>query len=106
MPRPLMVTIMTDMTNRIGVGGGKCMDTWTAADAKAKFSEVMDRARSDGPQTITRKGRPAVVIVAAEEWERKTRRQGNLAEWFAASPLRDSGLTIERLKDPPREIEL
>ncbi|HVA92218.1 MAG TPA: hypothetical protein VNL71_20525 [Chloroflexota bacterium] len=40
-----------------------------------------------------------------EEWERKTKRSGNLAEWFSASPLRDSELGTERLNDPPREIE-
>ena len=59
-------------------------DTWTVAQAKAKFSEVIDHARSQGPQTITRNGRQAVVVVAPEEWERKTRRSGNLAESFAA----------------------
>jgi prevent-host-death family protein len=56
---------------------------WTVAEAKAKFSEVIDEARTSGPQTITKNGRPAVVVVAAEEWERKTRRPGNLAEFFA-----------------------
>ncbi len=79
---------------------------WTVADAKAKFSEVLDRARSRGPQIITRHGRPTAVIVSAEEWERKTRRVGNLAEFFAASPLRDSNLQLERVKDSPREIDL
>ncbi|MGH2412055.1 MAG: type II toxin-antitoxin system Phd/YefM family antitoxin [Chloroflexota bacterium] len=78
--------------------------TWTVTTAKAKFSEVMNRARADGPQTITRKGRPAVVIVAAAEWDRKTKRAGTLAEWFAASPLRGSGLCAERLKDSPRGV--
>ena len=80
--------------------------TWSVADAKARLSEVIDRALSDGPQTITRKGRRAVVVVSAEEWERKARRRGNLAEFFAASPLRDSGLEIERTTDGPRAIEL
>jgi prevent-host-death family protein len=80
--------------------------TWAVADAKARFSEVIDRALTDGPQTITRKGRKAVVIVSAEEWERKTKRHGNLADFFAASPLRGSGIEIERTKDTPREIEL
>lgn len=80
--------------------------TWTVAEAKAKLSEVIERARRRGPQTVTRNGRPAVVIVAAEEWERKTKRSGNLAEFFAASPLRGSTLTIERAKDTAREIEL
>jgi len=80
--------------------------TWTVAEAKAKLSEVIDRARKRGPQTVTRNGRPAVVIVAAEEWERKTKRTGNLAEFFAASPLSGSALTIERSKDVAREIDL
>ena len=82
------------------------MNTWTVAAAKAKFSEVIELARSRGPQTITRNGRTAVVIVAAEEWERKTSRIGNLAEFFAGSPLRGSGLRIARRKDRPRRIDL
>ena len=81
-------------------------DTWTVAEAKAKFSQVIERAQSDGPQTITRNGRIAVVIVATEEWERKTKRTGNLAEFFASSPLPRSGLRVKRLKDGPREFEL
>jgi prevent-host-death family protein len=80
--------------------------TWSVADAKARLSEVIDRALSDGPQVITRKGRKTVVVVSAEEWERKTRRIGNLAEFFAGSPLRGSGLAIERTTDGPREIDL
>jgi len=52
---------------------------------------------SEGPQTITRNGHTAAVIVGAEEWQRKTQRVGNLAEFFAASPLRGSGLKIRRL---------
>jgi prevent-host-death family protein len=79
---------------------------WTVAEAKAKFSEVLDRARSRGPQTITRNGRLAAVIVSAEEWERKTRRVGNLAEFFAVSPLRGSNLQLKRVKDSPRELDL
>jgi prevent-host-death family protein len=80
--------------------------TWTVAEAKAKFSELLERARASGPQIITRNGRTAVVVVSAEEWERKTRRKGNLAEFFAASPLRGSGLTIKRSKDKPRDVKL
>jgi prevent-host-death family protein len=79
---------------------------WSVAEAKAKFSEVIDRAVSEGPQTITRKGRTAAVVVGAEEWQRKTRRVGNLAEFFATSPLRGSGLKVPRLKKRPRKIIL
>jgi prevent-host-death family protein len=72
--------------------------TWTVAEAKAKLSEVIDKAQSDGPQTITRNGHTTAVVVAAEEWERKTKRQGNLADFFAASPLRGSRMRVKRLK--------
>lgn len=79
---------------------------WSVAEAKAKFSEVIDLAQSDGPQTVTRNGRTAVVIVAAEEWEQKKRHRDNLAEFFAASPLRGSRLAVTRLKDRPRKVDL
>jgi prevent-host-death family protein len=76
---------------------------WTVAEAKARFSQVIEEARAKGPQTVTRNGRLAVVVVSAEEWERRTRRQGTLADFFAESPLRDSGIEIEprggRLRD-------
>ena len=82
------------------------MQKWTVAEAKAKFSEIIERAMSEGPQTITRKGRTAAVVVGAEEWQRKTKRVGNLAEFFATSPLRGSGLKIRKLKEPPRKVNL
>jgi prevent-host-death family protein len=98
-----MMTTMTKMTikHRRGYGRG----TWATAEAKARFSEMIDRALADGPQTITRKGQEAVVVVSVEEWQRKTKRKGNLAEFFAASPLPGSNLKIKRSKDEPREIE-
>jgi prevent-host-death family protein len=81
-------------------------DTWTVAKAKARFSEVIERAQSGGPQTITKNGRTAVVVVAAEEWDRKTKRVGNLAQFFAASPLRGSAMRTKRAKDRPRKVDL
>jgi prevent-host-death family protein len=80
--------------------------TWTVAEAKAKFSEIIERAMVDGPQTITRNGRTAAIVVGADEWQRKTKRVGNLAEFFAESPLRESGLKIRRSKDRPRKLSL
>ncbi len=82
------------------------MQQWTVAEAKAKFSEVIEKAQSDGPQTITRNGRMAAVVVGAAEWERKTRRRGNLAEFFASSPLRGAGLKIKRVAGRPRKPSL
>ena len=78
---------------------------WTVAEAKAKFSEVIGKACTDGPQVITKNGRRAVIVLSVAEWERKTRRPGNLAEFFAESPLRGSGFEAPRLKEAPRKVE-
>jgi prevent-host-death family protein len=78
---------------------------WTLAGAKARFSEVVDRAQA-GPQTITRNGKPSAVIVSAEEWARKTVRRGTLAEFLLASPLRGADLKLERQRDVPRDVKL
>jgi prevent-host-death family protein len=80
------------------------LDVWTLATAKARLSEVVERAQ-DVPQMVTRNGKPAAVIVSAEEWKRKTERKGNLAEFLLASPLRGQDLHFERLDDQPRDIE-
>jgi prevent-host-death family protein len=79
---------------------------WTVAEAKAKFSELIETARVRGPQTITKNGRTAAIVVSPDEWQRKTERIGTLADFFAASPLRKSGLRIDRAKQAPRPIKL
>jgi prevent-host-death family protein len=81
-------------------------ETWTVANAKARFSELIDKAKSEGPQTVTRNGKPAVVLVSVEEWEKKTARKGTLSEFFRNSPLYDSGIELVRLDHPPRKVDL
>jgi len=44
------------------------MDSWKLQDAKARFSEVVERALHDGPQIVTRHGENAVVIVAYRDF--------------------------------------
>jgi prevent-host-death family protein len=77
-------------------------DTWTLANAKARLSEVIERAQT-GPQIITRHGKPSAVLVSADEWARKTTRKGTLAEFLLASPLRGADLDLERVHDTPRD---
>src|SRR5580704_10584184 len=79
--------------------------TWTLANDKDRFSEVIDRAQRR-PQTITRNGKPSAVTVSAEEWARKTARRGTLAEFLLASPLRHADIDLERQHDLPRDITL
>ncbi|WP_342733490.1 type II toxin-antitoxin system Phd/YefM family antitoxin [Bradyrhizobium sp. B117] len=77
-------------------------DTWTLANAKARLSELVDRAQT-GPQVITRHGKPNAVVVSAQEWARKTARKGTLAEFLLASPLRGADLELDRVHDTPRD---
>jgi prevent-host-death family protein len=79
---------------------------WQIKDARAHLSEVVAKAESDGPQVITRNGKRVAVIVSAREWERRTRRRGNLVDFFARSPLREDGVEITRITDYPPDIEL
>lgn len=79
--------------------------SWTVAGAKAKLWEVIERAQL-APQTITRNGKPRVVVVSAEEWQRKTARRGSLADFLMASPLRGTDLDTERENDEPRDFSL
>jgi prevent-host-death family protein len=81
-------------------------DAWSVADAKARLSELLDRAIDRGPQAITRRGREIAIVVSAEEWHKKSARSGSLADFFAASPLRDSGLVIERADVRARDVGL
>ncbi len=80
--------------------------TWSVADAKARLSELLEHVINDGPQAITRRGEEIAVVVSIEEWQRKTKRSGSLAEFLAASPLRDSELEIDRVEIPARDAAL
>lgn len=81
-------------------------ETWTVANAKARFSELIDKAKSEGPQTVTRNGKPAAVLVSVEEWERRAGQKGTLLEFLQNSPLRGLDLDLQRLDDQPRDVEL
>ena len=83
---------------------------WAVAEAKAHFSEVIEKAQKDGPQTITRHGKPAAVVVSAEDWERKTKPKEapreSLLEFLLNSPLRGSGVKIGRIRGTLRPVDL
>ena len=82
---------------------------WQLQTAKAQFSEVFRRARSEGPQYVTRQGKEAVVIVPAEEFERltaRTHQPSSLVKFFAESPMAGAGLNLDRKPDYGRKVEL
>ena len=81
---------------------------WLLQDAKARFSELVRRVRTEGPQHVTVHGRDEVVVVAAEEFRRL---QGDLTgaallAAMAASPYRDIDIEPKRLRLPARDVAL
>jgi prevent-host-death family protein len=81
---------------------------WPLQDAKARFSELVRRVRSEGPQHVTVHGRDEVVVIAAEEFRRlKGDLTGRaLIAAMQASPHRDIDLTPARMKMPVRGVRL
>ena len=83
--------------------------TWQLQTAKARFSELFRRARSEGPQVITRHGQAGVVMISDEQYERlvgKAHQPKSLLQFFRESPLVGLELNLERDKDEGRDIEL
>lgn len=79
---------------------------WTLQDAKNKFSEVVERARHEGPQRVQRHGKDAVYVVSSEEWSRMQGSKQSLADFLLSSPLASSELLLDRDKSPVREVDL
>ncbi len=80
------------------------MKTWPLQDAKNQFSQVVELAKSKGPQTVTRHGEPVVVIVAADEFKKMARPKESVLDFFA--PLKGSGIRLARSRDLPRKVKL
>ena len=81
---------------------------WRLQDAKARFSELVRLAHSEGPQHVTLHGRDAVVVVDADEFLRlKGERTGQLlVDALQTSPNRDIELEPLRSVVPVRDVTL
>ena len=81
---------------------------WLLQDAKARFSELVRRVRSEGPQHVTVHGRDEVVVIAGEEFRRlKGSPTGQaLIDAMQASPHRDIEIEPQRMPMPVRDVSL
>ena len=82
---------------------------WQLQTAKARFSELFRRTRSEGPQLITRQGKEGVVMIADEDYEKlvgKAHQPKDLWQFFRESPLVGLELEFEQNKDTSRDIKL
>jgi prevent-host-death family protein len=77
---------------------------WKLHEAKSHFSELVECAVHDGPQTITKHGKGMAVLLSAKDNARLKGRKESLVEFFRRSPMR--GLELDRTKDYPREVSL
>ncbi len=79
---------------------------WQLQEAKNRLSEVVRRARSEGPQVITLHGSDAAVVISARDFGKLSRRKGRLVEFFRKSPLVGFELKLARSRDSGRKIDL
>jgi prevent-host-death family protein len=81
------------------------MTSWKLEDAKNRFSELVRRAESEGPQLVTKHGRDAAVVMAASDYRRLIE-PGDLADFLMTSPfaraLREGELRLSRSREPGR----
>ena len=67
---------------------------WQLQEAKNKFSQLVERARKDGPQIVSKHGKETVVVISVEEYRKLTQKDTSLAQFFSNSPLKGVILNI------------
>ena len=81
---------------------------WQLHEAKARFSELFRRVRTQGPQRVVKQRGEAVVIVSAEEFDRaseRARQPASLVEFFRSAPTGGRPLDLARKRDKTRTIK-
>ena len=81
------------------------MATWQVQQAKARFSEVIDSAKTEGPQTISRHGAEQAVVISMDDYRAMTSEADAFKRHLLSGPKFDS-FTIPRSRDTGRRIRL
>ena len=79
--------------------------SWQLQDAKARLSDLVKRAASDGPQEITVRGEPAVVVLSRADYDRlrSKPKARSLSDFLLSSPLAGLDVDFERDQSLTRE---
>ena len=77
---------------------------WTVQDAKNKFSAVVDAALAGKPQEVSRRGKPAVVVLSADEYHRLLKGAVEARESFADHLMSFPGGDVPRAQAAPRDV--
>ena len=82
---------------------------WALQDAKNRFSEVVQRARREGPQTVTLRGERAAVVLSAADYDALVRDRPSLVDDLLSGPAWDHDLVDAvgaRAKSPSRDVAI
>ncbi len=78
---------------------------WSLQEAKGRFSTVVDAALAGTPQLVTRRGKPAVVVISAADYDRlfleARRTRGSFVDHLLSFPAEN----VDRLNAEPRKVE-
>ena len=81
------------------------MAIWTAHEARRRFREIIERARTEGPQVITRHGMERAVVLSIDAYRRLQAAKPDFKEYLLSGPKVDD-FEIDRARDLGREVEL
>jgi len=82
------------------------MTTWQVQQAKARLSDLLKRAASEGPQGITVRGCPTAVVLSQADYERLQGSKPGFVELMRGSPLVGVELDLRRDSSPTREVDV
>jgi antitoxin Phd len=81
------------------------MDKWQINEAKTRFSELIERARTEGPQTITRHGAERAVVLSIEDYRVLAAHKPDFKAHLLGGPKVDD-FPVERDRDTGRAVVL
>lgn len=78
--------------------------SWQLQEAKNRFSEVVERAIKEGAQTVTKHGKPAVMIISVEDYQKSVAPRKTLVQLLRECPVDLSEIVGPRSKEPARSL--
>jgi antitoxin Phd len=79
------------------------IQSWQLQEAKNKFSRVVEKAVSDGPQIITKRGVEVAIVLSFADYQKMMASRGKLSTFFRDSPLVGMELDLSRDKGDARQ---
>lgn len=81
------------------------MATWQVQDAKARFSELLNKTLEEGPQIVTRRGVETAILISIDQWRRVEQlTRPTIKDWLLAPGARTEELTPPRGGFSPRAL--